>query len=230
MNSVHHQLIHFLASSPWQDAPVRRFTVGYALDAMQAHDPIRTWIVDDTGFLKQGKHSPGVQRQYTGSAGKTANCQIGVSLVLANDNAQLPADFRLYLPKSWTEDRERCERARIPDEVDFKTKTQLALDMIERAVNDGVPGETVLADTFYGRSNKFRDTVREFGLDDAVGIDADTLVWPLDKLGRRRGDAVQVRQLAARLGRKAFRRTTWREGTSGKLLDVVMHLFLAPTQ
>jgi len=134
-NAVHERLIHFLGASPWQDEPVRQFSARYAVDAMQTQGPVRTWIVDDTGFLKQGKHSPGVQRQYTGSAGKTANCQVGVSLVLANDHAQVPVDFSLYLPKSWAENRARCERAHIPPEVGYAPKWRLALDMIESAVD-----------------------------------------------------------------------------------------------
>lgn len=215
--STHDRLLHFVRESPWDDRAVRREVCGYIVDALQTREPITTWIVDDTGFLKQGSHSPGVQRQYTGSAGKIANCQLGVSLCIATRTEQVPIDFELYLPKSWTEDAERREKARIPEEMEFKTKTRLALDMIERAVADGVPGEVVLADSFYGRWSGFRETVRELGLDYAVAVDSDTLVWPLDKLGRRCGDAVLVRDLASKLGRIAFRRKTWRQGTKGKL-------------
>lgn len=213
----HDRLLRFLSKSPWSDRDVRREAASYVIEVLQAREPITTWIVDDTGFLKQGSHSPGVQRQYTGSAGKIANCQLGVSLSIATRTEQVPINFELYLPKSWTESPERRADAHIPDEVSFKTKTQLALDMIARAVQDGVPGEVVLADAFYGRWHAFRETVREHGLDYAVAVDSDTLVWPLDKLGRRRGAAVRVRDLAAKLARGAFRRTTWREGTKGKL-------------
>jgi SRSO17 transposase len=214
---LHDRLLHFVRESPWDDRAVRREASAYVVDVLQEREPITTWIVDDTGFLKQGSHSPGVQRQYTGSAGKIANCQLGVSLVIATGTEQVPIDFELYLPKSWTEDAERREKAHIPDDVEFKTKTRLALDMIERAVAEGVPGEVVLADSFYGRWHGFRETVRELGLDYAVAVDSDTLVWPLDKLGRRRGDAVLVRDLASKLGRRTFRRTTWREGSKSKL-------------
>jgi len=128
-HATHEKLIHFLAASPWSDAPVRAYAARHAVDAMTAHGPIRSWNVDDTGFLKQGKLSPGVQRQYTGSAGKTANCQIGVSFVLATGNAHATTDFQLYIPESWTQDRERCRRAYIPDDVEYTPKWCLALGM-----------------------------------------------------------------------------------------------------
>ena len=103
-DQMHNQMLTFLSRSNWEDEPVRRLATGYALGAMQRREEIRAWIVDDTGFLKQGKHSVGVQRQYTGSAGKTTNCQIGVSLTVCTATEQLPIDMQLYLPESWTGD------------------------------------------------------------------------------------------------------------------------------
>ena len=97
--AYHERLVHFLADSPWKDRPVREYAARYALDEMTARSPITAWILDDTGFLKKGEHSPGVQRQYTGSAGKVTNCQIGVSLVLANADSHLAVDFELYIPE-----------------------------------------------------------------------------------------------------------------------------------
>ncbi len=108
INAMHHKLIHFLGTPAWQDAPIRRTAAGYAVSAMETREAIGSWIIDDTGFLKCGKQSPGVQRQYTGSAGKQVNCQIGVSVVLANRHTQIPVDFRLYIPQSWAEDGARC--------------------------------------------------------------------------------------------------------------------------
>ena len=99
--AMHTQMLTFLSRSNWEDEPVRRMAIGYALGAMQRREEIRAWIVDDTGFLKQGRHSVGVQRQYTGSAGKTTNCQIGVSLTACTATEQLPLDMQLYLPESW---------------------------------------------------------------------------------------------------------------------------------
>src|SRR6266849_9008802 len=122
---VHDKLIHFLARSVWNDRAVRLEAARYAVEAVQKREQVTTWIVDDTGFLKQGTHSVGVHRQYSGSAGKIANCQMGVSLAVATAAEQIPIDFDLYLPESWTENRARRKEARIPDDVAFKTKPQL---------------------------------------------------------------------------------------------------------
>jgi len=209
---IQDRLLHFLRESPWRDREVRREAAQYVVKAMSAREPVTSWIIDDTGFLKQGTHSPGVQRQYTGSAGKITNCQIGVSLSLATATEQVPIDFALYMPQSWTDDPKRRMRARIPDSVVFKTKTELAMDLIARAVDDELPGEVVLTDSAYGRARAFRDFVRDKNLDYAVAIDADARVFLLDESGRHR-DALGVRQLGIELGQSAFRKITWREGT-----------------
>jgi len=212
---THDRLLHFVRESPWLDRPVRREAARYVVEAISAREPdsVRVWIIDDTGFLKQGRHSPGVQRQYTGSAGKITNCQIGVSLSIASASEQIPIDFELYLPKSWTDDEPRRRAARIPEAVEFKTKPELALDMIVRALEDELPGEVLLADAAYGDSTAFRRGVACYGLDYAVAVSATMTVWSLDGAGRRRGDPVQVRQLGLDLGEGAFRRITWRRGT-----------------
>ena len=144
---LHQRLTFFLSESHWDYAPIRRFSAKYALDRMTKHQPVQCWIVDDTGFLKQGKHSVGVQRQYTGSAGKVANCQIGVSLSVATKTEHLPIDFELYLPRIWTDDPKQRLKGHIPDAVTFKTKHELALQMIRRAVGDGIPKGVVLGDS-----------------------------------------------------------------------------------
>jgi SRSO17 transposase len=211
------RLLHFVGRSPWSDRLVRREAAWYGIGALQKQERVTTWIIDDTGFLKQGKHSVGVQRQYTGSAGKIANCQIGVSLSIATPTEHIPIDFALYLPKSWTEDPVRREEARIPDDVVFKTKIELAIDLISQAVDDKVPGEIVLADTFYGDSTDFRNVVRMYGLDIGVAIKALTRVWLLDAAGQRNGDPIGAQTLGVDLGLKAFRRITWRDGTRRKM-------------
>lgn len=217
MNDVHNQLLHFLRASPWDNRRVRLVAAKYAIDALSAREPVTNWVLDDTGFLKQGRHSVGVQRQYTGSAGKTANCQIGVSLSVATRTAHVPIDFELYLPKSWIDDADRCRKAKIPEDTKFETKIELGLKMIERAIAAGLPGEVLLADSGYGESHLFRETVRLLGLDYAVGIHGPTKVWLLDAAGSLKGEAVSVETLGRTLGAKAFRRVTWREGTGGKL-------------
>ena len=132
-DAEHQRLHHFALDSPWDDHAVRLEAARYALAAMTARDPVEAWIVDDTGFLKQGTHSVGVQRQYTGSAGKVTNCQVAPSLTIATRTEQLPVDFALYLPKSWTEDLARRKEARIPWNLRFASKPELGLALIGRA-------------------------------------------------------------------------------------------------
>lgn len=214
--ATHEKLIHFLGASPWSDTPVRAYAARYAVDAMTARGPIRTWIVDDTGFLKQGKLSPGVQRQYTGSAGKTTNCQIGVSLLLATDNAHVATDFQLYIPESWAQDRERCRRAHIPDDVEYAPKWCLALGMIERAVTDGLPRGVVLADCDYGNKTAFRDALDTLGLQYAVEVQSTTMVSSCVGNSGCFGDRMSVGELGAAL-RSKLRTVTWRQGTKAAL-------------
>jgi SRSO17 transposase len=211
------RLLNFLRDSPWEDRSVRREAARYVIEALEKQEPVTTWIIDDTGFPKQGKHSVGVQRQYSGTLGKIGNCQIGVSLTVATKHEHVPIDFALYMPMSWTDDPVRREKARVPDELVFKTKPELALDLITRAVEDKLPGDIVLVDAAYGASSEFRNTVRMFGLDLGVAIGASTKVWLLDKLGRRHGDPLSAQDLGVKLGRRAFRRLTWRVGPGGKL-------------
>jgi len=217
MSAVHQQLQHFVVDSRWSDHEVRLAAARYAIEASTAREPIETWQIDDTGFLKQGTHSVGVQRQYTGSAGKIANCQIGVSLSVATQTEQVPIDFELYLPKSWTESQEQREEAHIPEDLSFKTKVEQACEMIRRAVTDGIPRGVVLADAFYGDEPSFRTAVRSQGLHYAVGIKSDSRVWKLDRRGRRHGDPLTVAQLARSLHPRCFRHVTWRQGTDAPL-------------
>jgi SRSO17 transposase len=217
-DAAHQRLHHFALDSPWDDHAVRREAARYALAAMTTKQPVEAWIVDDTGFLKQGAHSVGVQRQYTGSAGKVCNCQVATSLVLATRTEQVPVDMALYLPKSWLDDRVRREKARIPWNLEFATKPEIALELIQRAVDDGHPPGVVLADQAYGTSDEFRDGIRALGLHYAVAVDARTVVKVYDKQGRRRDEKLSVKKLAMRIEAKGgFRRTTWRQGTKQPL-------------
>jgi SRSO17 transposase len=218
--NMHNRLLHFLGRGTWSDRPVRLEAARYVIEAAgERGEKVGAWIIDDTGFLKQGTHSVGVKRQYTGSAGKIANCQVGVSLSIATRTEHVPIDFELYMPKEWIEDPKRLRSVRCPEDLKFKTKIDLALDMIGRACSANIPGDVVLADSGYGDSSDFRNSVCVFGLDYALGIKAGTKVWTLDSLGRRRGDPIAVRDLGIQLGRKAFRRITWKAGTRKKLFS-----------
>lgn len=214
-SAMHQRLIHFTTTRAWEDAPVRRLVARYAVEEIERHEPITTWIVDDTGFLKQGKHSPGVHRQYTGSAGKTANCQLGVSLVVANSYAEVPIDFRLYIPESWADDRARCNAAHIPDGVGYLPKWRLALDMIESALDAEIPSGIVLADSAYGHVSDFRERLDELGMEYAVAVKKNTIVRRVCG-GGTLGKSMSVEQLARRL-QSRFKKTTWREGSKVSL-------------
>lgn len=217
IDALHQRLGHFITDSKWSDHAVRRTAARYAIDEMVKQGPVEAWIIDDTGFLKQGKHSVGVKRQYTGSAGKVANCQIGVSLSVSTRTEHVATDFELYLPKEWAEDPERRKEARIPEEVRFATKPELALRMLGRAQADGVPKGPVLADEGYGNNGAFRAGVRALGLHYAVGINSTTTVWVVDRKGGLGLVKWTPKEIAKALGKKRFRRTTWREGTNERL-------------
>src|SRR5438477_2682495 len=116
----HQSLLHFVGVGPWSDEKVLAKVRELVLPAIERHGPIEAWIIDDTGFPKQGRHSVGVSHQYCGQLGKQANCQAAVSLSLANRAASLPVAFRLYLPKVWAEDESRRRKAGVPEEISFK--------------------------------------------------------------------------------------------------------------
>ena len=218
VDAEHQRLAHFLSNSNWRDKDVRREAAAYALEVLTKREPVVAWIFDDTGFLKQGNHSVGVQRQYTGSAGKITNCQIGVSLTVATPTEHLPIDFELYLPQSWTEDPARRLEARIPDEVQFQTKPELAIAMLRRAVAAGVPRGTVLGDACYGHSSLLRRVCRELEFSYAVAVMPTDRVWRLDRRDQKVDDhPVAIEDFAVGLGRGAFRKTTWRQGTKAPL-------------
>jgi SRSO17 transposase len=126
VDAMHQRLLHFAVDSKWSDQEVRREAAQYALAAMEERESVEAWIVDDTGFLKQGTLSVGVQRQYTGSAGKIANCQVGVSLSIATRTEHLPIDFELYLPTDWANSPEPSPRS------EALSVSELALHINER--------------------------------------------------------------------------------------------------
>lgn len=218
VGAEHQRLLHFIGVAKWSDREVRLHAARHALDAMTSREQVTGWILDDTGFLKQGKHSVGVQRQYTGSAGKVTNCQVGVSLTVNTDTEHVPIDFELYLPESWTADAERRKEARIPKEVEFRTKPELALAMVRRALDAGVPRGVVLGDAGYGTGSDFRAELRRLGLLFSVGVEGNTTVFEVGNPVTSGGRSVSLRALAKKLLAKGrFQRCTWREGTKKDL-------------
>jgi SRSO17 transposase len=231
----HQSLLHFVGQAPWSDAAVMERVREWVLPTMERRGPIRAWIIDDTGFPKKGKHSVGVARQYCGQLGKQDNCQIAVSLSVANDAASLPIAWRLYLPEAWAEDTALRRKAKIPPEIAFQTKPQIALAQIKQAQAQGIAPGVVLADAGYGNDGAFRAGVSDLGLAYAVGIQSNVGVWPPGQgplppkpwsgkgrpTSRLRRDAehqpLSAKALAASLPPEAWQVVTWREGTNAEL-------------
>jgi SRSO17 transposase len=235
VQAKHQSLHHVVAQAEWDDAAVLAAVRAQVLPAIERHGPVAYWIVDDSGFPKQGTHSVGVARQYCGQLGKQDNCQVAVSLSVANDHASLPIAYQLFLPEVWATDPTRRAKAGVPETIRFETKTAIALGQLRQALTAGVPVGIVLGDAAYGDETAFRVGVAEVGLRYMLGVRAGTSVWapgtePLPPLpwsgrGRRptrlRRDAahqpVTLKALASSLSAQAWRRVTWREGSQGKL-------------
>jgi len=141
-------LQHFLADSPWDPGVIQRAVA----ERVAPQIGVEAWVIDDTGIPKDGKHSPGVKRQYSGTLGKIGNCQIAVSVHAVSERGTLPLDWALYLPEEWCQDAERRRKAKVPEDVAFQTKPQLAAGLIERAATWEVPRGPVLGDEAYGNN------------------------------------------------------------------------------
>jgi SRSO17 transposase len=235
--ATHQSLHHLVAKADWPDAAVLAAVCRQVLPAVTRHGAVRAWIVDDTGFPKKGIHSVGVARQYCGQLGKQDNCQIAVSLSVANNHASLPIAYRLYLPKAWADDPVRRAKAGVPDAVAFQTKPEIALEQIRCAREAGVPAAVVLADAGYGGDTTFRDGLTALGLAYIVGVQSPVSVWapgtrPLPPKRwrgqgrpptRLRRDAkhqpVSAKELALALPKTAWRRVAWRDGSNAPLVS-----------
>lgn len=224
-SAQHQSLLHFVGVAAWSDEKVLRKVCEMVLPEMEQHGPIEAWIIDDTGFPKQGSHSVGVARQYCGQLGKKDSCQVAVSLSIANHHASLPVSYRLYLPQDWAQDNKRRSKAGVPEDIGFMTKQEIALQQLRWACEAGLPRGVVLADTAYGSDGKFRAGITALGLAYVAGIQAQTLVWlpgkPLPTRTRplkngRRGevDLISAKELALGLSKKAWRTIKWREGSA----------------
>jgi SRSO17 transposase len=215
--SVQHQkLLHFVANSCWSDERVLAKVQDMVVPEIERHGPIEAWIIDDTSFPKQGKHSVGVHHQYCGQLGKQANCQVVVTLSIANHHASLPIAYRLYLPQEWAEDAARREKAHVPEEVEFQTKPQIALDQIRAACAAGVARGVVLMDASYGSNSDLRCGVSALALSYVAGI-VPTLNVQAVTEGGKLGPRMSAKEMALGLPRHAWRTLTWREGTNALL-------------
>jgi SRSO17 transposase len=226
MAAQHQSLLHFVGIAEWSDERVLAKVREMVLPAIERHGPIEAWIIDDTSFPKQGRHSVGVQHQYCGQLGKQANCQVAVTLSLANHHASLPVAYRLYLPKAWAEDSVRREKVHIPATVGFQTKPQIALEQLRWACEAGLPRGAVMMDPAYGNDARLRTGITALGLPYVAGIQSNPLVWPPGTGPRRRGkpinntgrrdepDLISVKKLALGLPQQAWRTIRWREGSA----------------
>ena len=231
----HQSLLHFVGNATWSDEKVLAKMREMVLPAIEHHGPIEAWIIDDTGFPKQGRHSVGVARQYCGQLGKQDNCQVAVSLSLANHHASLPVAYRLYLPEDWAGDSKRRCKTGVPEDVCFKTKPEIALEQIDAACKAGLPCGVVLMDAGYGCNTDLRTGVSALALSYVAGIMPQTSVWasgtgPLPpkkwsgcgrtpKLIRRddKHQPISVKKLALSLQKRVWRTIKWREGTTERL-------------
>jgi SRSO17 transposase len=167
-------LQQLLTSSPWSDEALWK---AIRQEVIPHLEPLEAWVVDETGWLKQGKHSVGVSHQYCGAVGKSANCQVSVELVVSEGWVAAPIAAQLYLPRSWSEDAERRAAAGVPAEIAFHTKPELALALIQQAHADGVCAAPVLGDSAYGDSADFRQGVRQLGLEFFLQVEPTHKAW-----------------------------------------------------
>jgi len=225
-------LQQFVNQSPW---PTKEVQSSLARKVEGEFVPEAYWLIDEVSFPKQGNHSVGVARQYCGALGKTANCQVAVTLDLGTEESSTPLDWALYLPEQWINDPVRRKEAGVPEGITFKTKTELALDLIDEVRGWGLQDRLVLADSGYGDAYEFREGLRSRKLDSVVQVSGELTAWTEDphpakppmkrggKIPRKRLYAKELppnrslRQIAEDLPSQSWKTITWREGTKGPL-------------
>jgi SRSO17 transposase len=218
-----------VGQSPWEVEEVQRRLAHKVVDLLSEPE---VWIIDETAFPKAGDHSVGVARQYCGTLGKVANCQVAVSLHWSTAEASCPILWRLYLPREWLEDTPRAAEVKLPPGTPFRTKTELALEVIDQALAWELPPLPVVADSYYGNDYGFRQALRQRQLPYAVQVESDTVVWtedpnlplpPPKRTGRPRkylplealSRPQSLRAVAEQLPASAWRTVAWREGSRG---------------
>jgi SRSO17 transposase len=228
LGEVHYQALHhFVAASPWDWRPVRQRLAEVMTAALEP----TAWVVDDTGFPKDGAHSVGVQRQYSGTLGKTANCQLGVSVNAVTEHASCPLDWRLFLPERWDEDAMAARRAacHLPEGVHHRPKWQLVLDMLDELAGWELGPPVLLADCGYGEVGEFRGGLDTREIPYVVEVRSDTSAYPEQVRpsvaphkgrGRRprpryRQAPSSLKQLATSAGQQACVELIWRRGSKG---------------
>ena len=238
VQGAHQSLHHFVANADWSQEDLLRRVRAFVVPAIEQSGRISALIVDDTGFPEEGRSFGGRRPAILRQLGKQDNCQVAVSLSVANEHTSLPIAFRLYLPEDWAADRVRRAKAGVPADVVFKTKPQIALDQIKAARAEGVPEGVVLADAGYGINTAFRMALTRMGLTYVVGIQSSAQLWaagirsaPAQGMERARSAPTLMRrdeqnkpqwarQLAKSLSADAWRDVAWREGVENSALPV----------
>jgi SRSO17 transposase len=222
----------FLADSPWDSALV----VQAVAERVAPEIEVEAWVLDDIGFPKDGKDSPGVKRQYSGTLGKIGNCQIGVSVHAVGKTGTVPLGWALYLPGEWCEDPGRRRKAKIPDEVQFKTKVELGAELVERACGWEVPRAPVLGDHDYGRRGRLRERLDQAGCEYVLPVGPEPLVFEhgtcFERKTKRGGARKRPRpdrppeplgDLIARLGESSAQTVSFRERPDGEPVTAAFH-------
>ncbi len=236
-------LQQFVNQSPWDPVAVRRALAVRMSDGLSPE----AWVIDDTGFPKFGKHSVGVARQYSGALGKVGNCQIGVSVNAASDEASCALDWRLFIPKEWDAETEfnqdRRVKAKLPDTVHHVQKWRLALEMIDELAGWGIKPPVVLGDGAYGDITEFRSGLQEREIAYVLDVKSTTSAYLEDvkpttppqpegrgrpPKARYREDPSSLKTLALEAGENTTMTVTWREGTRGEMTSRFLALRVRP--
>jgi SRSO17 transposase len=208
------RLQQFLTDSPWDENAIWS---GLRREVLPVLGVPEYWVVDETGWLKQGTHSVGVQHQYCGAVGKQANCQVCVQLVVTDGYAALPAAGRLYLPQSWCDDAARLRAARVPPGVRFQTKPEIALELIGQTLAEGiVTPAPVLGDSVYGDNPAFRAGLRALGLEYALQVGGRQLAWRVPPANRcDEAPPETLKHIAQTVAPASWRTAHWKD-TQGR--------------
>lgn len=231
VEAMRQRLQQAVVVSGWDDDVVRSRLATLVQREMPELEVI---VIDDTGFPKKGEYSVGVARQYSGTLGRTDNCQVATSVHVAGEKGSVCVGMQLYLPEEWSCDPKRLRAAGVPETIEFKRKWEIALHLLDRAQHAGVSLPVALADAGYGDAVSFRDGLRERGLHYIVGVAGNHLVWPPGASPRKpkrvtgsngrpptrfvdpKHEPISIEALACSLPKSAFRRVAWREGIRGR--------------
>jgi SRSO17 transposase len=224
-NSTPYGIQHLLGRANWDADAVRDELRGYVVQCLVGDESVL--IVDETGFIKKGEKSVGVKRQYTGTVGKRENCQVGVFLAYASSRGQAFIDRELYLPEEWALDKERRERAGVPEEVGMRTKPELAKEMLKRALDAGVKAAWVLADCVYGDSRRLGMFLEDREQPYVLAVSGKAYVWA-GLRQHRVGKVLEALRRGELLPEEGYRRISAGEGSKVPRLYDWLRLPLNP--